>query len=158
MASNSGAISWFSARTVGQARLAALAVCGAMALASAAVADPIEVALIESLTSVSPGVESMDYVQTGQVIRLAPNQTIVLSYMSSCLRETITGGTVTVGTDWSEVQSGEVQRTRGQCDFAGKMVLTDTQQRQTGGKVFRGLAGQPLTVLVPAKPSEGGWR
>ena len=97
MASNSGAISWFSARMVGQARLAALAVCGAMALASAAVADPIEVALVENLTGVSPGVEFMDYVRAGQVIRLGSQQTIVLRYMSSCLRETITGGTVTVG-------------------------------------------------------------
>jgi hypothetical protein len=140
MASNSGAISWFSARLVGQARLAALAVCGAMALASAAVADPIEVALIENLTGVSPGVESMDYVRTGQVIRLAPHQTIVLSYMSSCLRETITGGTVRVGTDWSEVHAGEVQRTRGQCDVGGKLVLTGAQS-QIGGRVFRGPTG-----------------
>jgi hypothetical protein len=136
MASNSGAISWFSARMVGQARLAALAVCGAMALASAAVADPIGVALVENLTGASPGVEFMDYVRTGQVIRLGPHQTIVLSYMSSCLRETITGGTVTVGTDWSEVRSGEVQRTRGQCD-GGKMMLTGADQ--IGGRIFRGV-------------------
>ena len=136
MASNSGAISWFSARMVGQARLAALAVCGAMALASAAVADPIGVALVENLTGASPGVEFMDYVRTGQVIRLGPHQTIVLSYMSSCLRETITGGTVTVGTDWSEVRSGEVQRTRGQCD-GGKMMLTGANQ--IGGRIFRGV-------------------
>jgi hypothetical protein len=33
----------------------------------------------------------MDYVQAGQIIRLGPHETIVLSYMSSCLRETITG-------------------------------------------------------------------
>jgi hypothetical protein len=111
-----------------------------MALASAAVADPIEVALIENLTGVSPGVESMDYVRTGQVIRLAPHQTIVLSYMSSCLRETITGGTVRVGTDWSEVHAGEVQRTRGQCDVGGKLVLTGAQS-QIGGRVFRGPTG-----------------
>src|SRR5271157_4392704 len=122
MASNSGAISWFSARLVGQAALAALAVCGAMALGSPAVADPIEVALVENLTGVSPGAELMDYVRTGQVIRLGPQQTIVLSYMSSCVRETITGGTVTVGTDWSEVHYGEVKRTRA-CNV-GKMVLT----------------------------------
>jgi hypothetical protein len=78
----------------------------------------------------------MDYVQAGQIIRLGPHQTIVLSYMSSCLRETITGGTVTVGTDWSEVQSGEVRRLRGQCD-AGKMVLTGAQTH-IGGRAFRG--------------------
>jgi hypothetical protein len=138
MASNSGAISWFSARTVGQARLAALAVCGAMALGSAAVADPIEVALVENLTGASPSAEFMDYVRTGQVIRLGPQQTIVLSYMSSCVRETITGGTVTVGTDWSEVQSGEVKRSRAQCDV-GKMVLTGAQG-EIGGRIFRGPA------------------
>jgi len=137
MASNSGAISWLSARLVGQAGLAALAVAGAMVLASAAVADPMEVALVENLTGKSPGVELMDYVHAGQVIRLAPHQTVVLNYRSSCLRETITGGTVTVGTDWSEVHSGEVQRTRGQCDV-GKMVLTGAQS-QIGGRIFRGV-------------------
>src|SRR5713101_6200842 len=134
MASNSSGLFRFSARTVGQARLATLAVAGAMAVASAAAADPIEVALVES--SNSPGVEFMDYVQAGQIIRLGPHQTIVLSYMSSCLRETIIGGTVTVGTDWSEVQSGEVRRLRGQCD-AGKMVLTGAQTH-IGGRAFRG--------------------
>jgi hypothetical protein len=134
MASNSSGLFRFSSRTVGQARLATLAVAGAMAVASAAAADPIEVALVES--SNSPGVEFMDYVQAGQIIRLGPHDTIVLSYMSSCLRETITGGTVTVGPDWSEVQSGEVRRARGQCE-AGKKVLTGAQSH-IGGRTFRG--------------------
>jgi hypothetical protein len=137
MASNSGAISWFSAKLVGQAGLAAFAVCGAMALASAAVADPIEVALVENLTGVSPSVEFMDYVRAGQVIRLGSQQTIVLRYMSSCLRETITGGTVTVGTDRSEVYSGEVKRTTAQCDV-GKAALTGAQS-EIAGRIFRGL-------------------
>jgi hypothetical protein len=97
MASNSSAISRFSARTVGQARLATLALAGAVVFASTAAADPIEVALVENLTGNSPGVEFMDYVRAGQVIRLDPHQTIVLSYMSSCLRETITGGTAPMG-------------------------------------------------------------
>jgi hypothetical protein len=118
-------------------RLATLAAAGAVAMiASAAAAAPLEVALVEGLTSNSPGVELMDYVQAGQIIRLGPHETIVLSYMSSCLRETITGGTVTVGTDWSEVQSGEVKRVRGQCDV-GKMVLTGAQSH-IGGRTFRG--------------------
>jgi hypothetical protein len=104
-------------------------------VASAAAAAPLEVALVESLTG--PGVGFMDYVQAGQVIRLGPHDTIVLSYISSCLRETITGGTVTVGTDWSEVQSGEVRRMRGQCDVA-KVVLTGAQSA-IAGRTFRGL-------------------
>jgi hypothetical protein len=138
MASNSSAISRFSAKTVDRARLAtlAVAVAGAVAIASAAAADPIEVALVENLTGNSPGVGFMDYVRAGQIIRLGPHQTMVLSYMSSCLRETITGGTVTVGTDWSEVQSGEVRRTRAQCDV-GKVALTSALS-QIGGRTFRG--------------------
>jgi hypothetical protein len=136
MASNSSGHFRFSAKTVGRARLATLALAGAMAVASAAAAQPIEVALVESASSNSSGVEFMDYVQAGQIIRLGPQQTIVLSYMSSCLRETITGGTVTVGTYWSEVRSGEVWRARGQCD-TGKMVLTGAQNH-IGGRTFRG--------------------
>ena len=136
MASNSSAISRFSARAVSQARLAILALAGSVAFASAAAADPNEVALVESLTGNSPGLGFMDYVRTGQVIRLGPHQTIVLSYMSSCLRETITGGTVTVGPDGSEVQSGEVSRTRVPCDV-GKAVLTRALS-QIGGRTFRG--------------------
>ena len=39
-------------------------------------------------------VEFMDYVGTGQVIKLAPRDVLVLSYLKSCEHETITGGTV----------------------------------------------------------------
>ena len=137
MASNSSAVSWFSARTVGQSRLAALAVCGAMALGSAAAADPVEVALVESISGNSSGVEFMDYLRLGRVIRLDPHETIVLSYKTSCVRETITGGTVTVGIDRSQVQSGEVTRFEDGCG-AGKMVLTGTQS-EIAGRTFRGL-------------------
>jgi hypothetical protein len=137
MASNSSGLSRFLAKTVGQARFATLAVAGAMALASAAAAAaPVEVALVESVSGKSSGAEFMDYVQAGQIIRLGRQETIVLSYMGSCVRETITGGTVTVGTDWSEVQSGEVTRLRERCD-AGKMELT-TAQTAISGRTFRG--------------------
>src|SRR6516164_4986411 len=122
--------------TAGQSCVAVLAITGLMALTSDAAAGPIEVALVESTNGNSLSVESMDYVRAGQIIRLGPDDTIVLRYMSSCLRETITGGTVTVGSDWSEVQSGEVQRLRGQCG-PGNMVLTGTQS-PIAGRTFRG--------------------
>src|SRR6516225_3955624 len=122
--------------TAGQSCVAVLAITGLMVLTSGAAAGPIEVALVESANGNSLSAESMDYVRAGQIIRLGPHDTIVLRYLSSCLRETITGGTVTVGSDWSEVQSGEVQRLRGECG-ASKMVLTGTQS-PVGG-IFRGL-------------------
>ena len=136
-----GSMSRFLARAVGQARLAALAVAGAMA-ASAAAADSTGVALVEQVTGSPPGVEFMDYVRAGQIIRLGSHQTIVLAYVSSCLRETITGpGTVTVGTDRSDVQSAEVRRTRGQCNV-GKAIVPDVQG-EFGARSFRGPHSHP---------------
>jgi hypothetical protein len=125
--------------TAGQSCVAVLAITGLIALTSDAAADPIEVALVESANGNSLSVESMDYVRAGQIIWLGPHDTIVLRYLNSCLRETITGGIVTVGPDWSEVQSGKVQRLRGECG-AGKMVLTGTQS-PIAGRTFRGGLG-----------------
>jgi hypothetical protein len=113
-----------------------LAAAVAAMIASTAVAAPIEVALVESLSSNTSTVEHMDYLRPGQVIRLAPRDTLVLTYMSSCVRETIRGGTVTIGTDKSDVQSGEVVRSKGECG-AGRVVLTNAQT-PIGGRTFRG--------------------
>ena len=124
----------FSAGKIGWAGLVTLALAGAVAVASPAGADPTGIALVESLTGNPSGVEVMDYVRAGQVIRLAPHQTIVLSYMASCVRETITGGTVTVGTQRSEVQSGHVRRIEGHCD-SGRMKPTD-EEAHVGGRVL----------------------
>jgi hypothetical protein len=138
MTSNPGRFVRFATKAGRQICLALLAVAGVLALTSAAAADPVEVALVESVSSDSLGVVFMDYVRPGRIIRLGPHDTIVLRYMSSCLEETIKGGTITIGTDLSEVQSGEVQRLRGQCG-AGKMILTGTQV-PIAGRTFRGPA------------------
>jgi hypothetical protein len=115
-------------------RIAILAI-GAVAAASAAAA-PVQVALVENLTGSPAGVEFMDYLETGKIIELGSRDTIVLSYMSSCVRETITGGKITVGTDQSEVQAGKVARTKVACD-AGKMQFASNQPAQFGGRIFR---------------------
>ena len=135
MEGNSSRFFRLSAKAQCQARLATLAVVGMMALASAATAGPIEVALVEN--SNSPNVEFMEYVHAGQVIRLGPHETIVLRYMNSCVRETISGGTVIVGTDRSDVRSGEVARLMMQCD-AGHMEATNALT-PFGGRIVRGL-------------------
>jgi len=53
------------------------------------------------------------------------------------VRETITGGTVTIGTDQSEVQSGEVTRMRGPC-VVGRVDISNGEF-SVGGRSFRGL-------------------
>jgi hypothetical protein len=95
--------------------------------------------LVESVSGNPSGVEFMDYLRPGQVIRLAPHETMVLSYRISCVRETITGGTVSIGIDHSLEQSGQVRRIDTRCE-TGKMVLTGGH-REIAGRIFRGGPG-----------------
>src|SRR4051812_34484614 len=92
----------------------------------AAIATPAfaqtPVAVVEDVSGKSAGVEFMDYVPAGKVIRLAPSDALVLSYMKSCWREEIHGGTVTVGPEQSDVKDGKVRRMKVECD-GGKMQL-----------------------------------
>src|SRR3974390_1027092 len=87
-----------------------------------AVAGRAPVAVIEDVTGDHPGLHFMDYLDAGQVIRLGAHETLVVGYMKTCWQETITGGTVTVGTEQSEVQGGRVERSRTPCD-GGRMLL-----------------------------------
>jgi hypothetical protein len=116
-------------------QVATLAIVATVALGSAAFAGPIDAALVES--SNSPDVEFMEYLQIGQIIRLGPNETIVLTYMNSCMRERITGGMVIIGMNRSDVRSGEVARLRVQCD-AGNAQLTKGLT-PIGARTIRGL-------------------
>ncbi|MSP75371.1 MAG: hypothetical protein EXR12_04475 [Rhodospirillaceae bacterium] len=115
-------------------------------LASSAWADA-PVAVVEDVAGKPAGVEFMDYVEPGRVIKLAAGDSIVLGYLKSCWRETIRGGTVTVGTEQSEVTGGTVDRTKVGCD-GGKMELAAAQSKQSAAMVFRKAPG-PNT---PPKP------
>ena len=95
------------------------------------------VALVEEVRGNVPGVEFMDYLDAGKTIQLGPRDTIVLSYLKSCLHETITGGAVTIGIEQSEVSSGTVVRDPVACD-TGRMTLTDDRAKQSAGTAFRG--------------------
>src|SRR6201997_1678556 len=92
---------------------------GTGALISAASAQS-PAAVVEEVQGNVPGVQFMDYVDPGQVIRLGAHDRIVLGYLKSCWRETISGGTVTVGPEQSEVAGGEVARAKVACE-GGKM-------------------------------------
>jgi hypothetical protein len=63
--------------------VAMLAFATAFAVAPAAAQDLV--ALIETLTSPSTRVELMSYARVGEIIRLSPNQTMVISYGDSCV-------------------------------------------------------------------------
>jgi hypothetical protein len=93
-------------------------------------------AVVEELAGAVAGVQFMDYVEPGQVIRLGAHDRIVLGYLKSCWRETISGGTVTVGNEQSEVASGEVARVKVACE-GGKMMLSAELAGKSGAMVFR---------------------
>jgi hypothetical protein len=126
-------------------RMAAHVGLAIFALAGGTAADPIG-ALVESLTGKLSDVAVMDYVRAGQVIRLGADQIIVLSYGASCVRETITGGTVIIGTKQSEVKSGEVQRSKERRCDVGRMEQFKGDEAgriqfkgdEAGGRTFRG--------------------
>ena len=69
----------------------------------------------------------MDYVEVGKIIPLNAQDFVVLSYLYSCVRETITGGVITVGKEQSDVRSGKVVRTLTHCDAVSCRFLPNWQ-------------------------------
>ncbi len=133
-------------------------------MASAAAQAPV--AIVEDAQGKVDGVEFMDYVAPGKVIKLGPKATVVLGYLKSCWRETITGGTVIVGAEESKVHLGDIQRVKVDCDASG-IQLSDHEASQSAATAFRGLkpdqraATQPpsqLTLygLSPIVEAKGG--
>lgn len=113
--------------------------------AGAAVAAPV--AVVEDVSGPPAGVQAFDFLEQGQVIRLQPGNTLVLGYLGSCWRESIVGGTVTVGAEQSAVQGGQVGRERVECD-GGRMRLTSEQASRSGAVAFRGPPAPPPLMEV----------
>jgi hypothetical protein len=75
------------------------------------------VAVVEDVQGKVTGAEFMDYVVPGQVIKLGPGGKVVLGYMKSCWRETISGvGTVIVGAEQSAVHLASFKTEKVACD------------------------------------------
>lgn len=124
-------------------RLFAATACLLALTAIARAAPPV--AVVEDVQGKVTGAEFMDYVVPGQVIKLGPGGKVVLGYMKSCWRETISGiGTVIVGSEQSAVHLA---------DFKTEKVACDPTQAQHIGKelgesaatVFRSLRDENKT-------------
>jgi hypothetical protein len=113
-----------------------LAAGSAQAQAPAAQGAQAPAALVEDINAKNAGVDFMDYVSAGKQIKLGGGETVTLSYLKSCTREVITGGTVTVGADQSAVAGGKVERQTVKCD-GGKLALNADQSSKSGAMVFR---------------------
>jgi hypothetical protein len=134
-------------------KIAALASLLAFASEAAArgPAPLVPVALVEDISSTTAEIEFMDYVGAGQVIKLAPRDTLVLSYLKSCAHETITGGTVLVGSEKSEVQGGRITRSKVACN-GGKMQLAAAEANASGASSFRLQSADIRPVLYALPP------
>jgi hypothetical protein len=117
-----------------------VAVTALLATTSGGVAAPA--ALVDKIIGLS-AVRDMEYLDAGQTIRLGPGDTLVLTYLHSCIQETITGGVVTIGIDQSDVQTGKVTRTKLDCS-EGRFVLTGDRDAPFAGRVLRGAKPQVL--------------
>jgi hypothetical protein len=122
-------------------------------------------AIVEDVRGKVEGIEFMDYVAPGKIIKLGPNATIVLGYLASCWRETISGGVVQVGREQSSVQLGDVQRIKVPCD-AKAALLSEHEAGQGAATTFRTVRSDtgpastkpPPTLygLSPLIEAEGG--
>jgi len=114
------------------------------------------VAIIEDIQADGSKLSFMDYVNEGRVIKLGSNGKLVLGYLNSCRRETITGGTVTIGSLQSNVDKGQLLREDVECD-GGNAELSGQQAATSGALAFRGsakakvgLANADLTIYGTA--------
>jgi hypothetical protein len=114
---------------------------GAALVASPAVAAE-QAAIVESVRGEAVGVQPLDHLPAGKVIRLGPRDEIVLDYPRSCTREIISGGTVTVGTTGSNIAGGRVESGKVLCDNQNPLA----SERKGDAPDFTGLPkprGQP---------------
>jgi hypothetical protein len=108
-------------------------------------------AIVEEIEGSPPNVEKMDYLSSGKVIELGPREKIVISYFKSCYREIITGSTIIVGGEQSEVRGGSIYREKTLCD-GGKMELSVELSGKTGGMVLRDTPKRIVPPLLSLRP------
>lgn len=101
-------------------------------------------AIVEDVSNSTSGVQKMDMLNAGRVIELGKDATLTLGYLSSCVRETVTGGTVTIGEEKSKVEKGIRKAEEVDCD-GGQVIKSSKQGAEVAGAVFRkGKASKPL--------------
>ena len=115
------------------------------------------VAIVEDSEGDTGDVQLFDMLEAGRVITLGPGGRLVLGYLRSCWRETITGGEVTVGTEQGTVRRGRVFRELVECD-GGSLILADALSDRSGAMAYRLTPGEdgavpPQVILFSLTPA-----
>lgn len=100
----------------------------------AAAGEPV--AVIEQVEAPSTGLQFMDFVEVGRLIKLRTGESLTLGYFGSCIQERIVGGTVQIGTDQSSVDGGEITRQQVECD-GGRLQLDANASESSGVMILR---------------------
>jgi hypothetical protein len=108
-------------------------------------------ALVESVSAPVPGVTPLGYLTAGTTLDLGSGTILVLDYLSQCVRETITGGHVTIGTDQSQMTGGHLSRRRLDCD-GGDLEVAASLSEQGAVAEYRGIGDAPSLVLRSTAP------
>lgn len=123
------------------------AVAAALLFISASDSHAAPAAIVEDSAPTVSGLGFMDYLDPGRVITLKPEDWLVLGYLSSCIREEIKGGTVTVGATESNVAGGKINRTVIPC--GGAAQLSQAQASKSGAIVLRKAPSKQGSNAVP---------
>ena len=109
-----------------------------MALPSENAAAGEPVAVVEQIAAPSTGLQFMDFVEVGRLIKLRAGESMSLGYFGSCIQEQIVGGSVQIGTNQSNVDGGEVQRQQVECD-GGRLQLDASSNDSSGVLILRSI-------------------
>jgi len=82
-------------------------------------------------------VHAFEQVMIGQTIPLGATGHIEISYYTSCLLETIDGGTVTIGSFSSRVEGGRIATTKDQKSCHPQQVATTVSTAESGAVIER---------------------
>ena len=127
------------------------AVVGVLYITTPALAET-PAAIVEDVQGKVDGVAFMDYVAPGKIIKLGPKASVTLSYLKSCLRETISEGVVLVGAEQSTVQLGEVKRDKVPCD-TNAAQLSEREANQSAATTFRTVRSDAKGAPAPKLPT-----
>lgn len=92
----------------------------------------------------------MDFLETGDKIRLTPDAVLILNYFASGIREKITGpGSIVIGTEESIREEGMKISSLKTNYLPPKAVLSRADVQQSGAAAFRSL-GDPIKIVILA--------
>lgn len=106
-------------------------------------------ALVEKADSAT-GLAAFEILDAGTRIELSGGLEIELGYFQSCVREQIRGGTVTIGEERSQIDSGTVERSA--LDCAPGVKLNAAERQESGASAWRVPVGETPLLLDNLSP------